>query len=197
MDPTVLGTKYDKIADWWRDRHDGSDYGLAQIEQALGFAPTGGKALDVGCGAGGRVIRLLQDRGFAVTGVDVSRAMVDLARAAHPEHRFFHHDIATWQNDEPFDLIVAWDSLFHLPLALHPRVLTQLCDWLRPQGVLIYTFGNASGEHTDRWHDDTFYYSSIGIRQNLELLWGRGLEVLHLELDQHPLNHVYAIAAKP
>ena len=46
-------------------------------------------ALDFGCGAG-RSTRFLQGLGFDVVGVDVSRSMLELARARDPEGRYVH-----------------------------------------------------------------------------------------------------------
>lgn len=197
MDPTVLGKKYDKIARWWHDQHDNSSYGVSQFNKALGFAKKAGKALDVGCGAGGRFVRILQSRGFQITGLDVSEEMIGLARKNHPEHLFLHQDIFTWDTDEKFDFIVAWDSMFHLPYAMQTPVVSRLCTLLTEGGILIYTFGDAQGEHTDRWHGEMFYYSSIGINENLRLLLGNGLNILHLELDQYPEKHAYVIAGRP
>lgn len=76
-------------------------------------------------------------------------------------------------------------------------VVSKLCQLLAERGILIYTFGNAIGEHTDQWRDDTFYYSSIGINENVEIHLNNGLSILHLELDQYPEKHVYTIATKP
>lgn len=197
MDPSLLGTKYDKIAKWWHDQHVDSSYGVRQFERAIAFSNSGVKALDVGCGAGGRFIRILQHKGYTVTGLDVSKEMVKLASANHPEHKFVEQDICTWETEEKFDFIFAWDSIFHLPLAMQKPVITKLCKLLAKGGILIYTFGNAEGEHTDQWRNDIFYYSSIGINQNIQILINNGLSILHLELDQYPEKHVYTIATKP
>lgn len=196
MEPHILGSKYDNIAQWWHDQHHNSQYGVAAFDKALGFSPAGGRALDVGCGAGGRFIRRLQARDFAVTGIDVSAEMVRLSTSNHPTETFLQQDICCWQSAEQFDFIVAWDSIFHLPYAQQAAVVKKLCGLLAPAGVLIYTFGNAQGELTDRWHDDTFYYSSIGVNANLQLLLDNGLSILHLELDDYPQTHVYVIAAR-
>lgn len=196
MEPSKLGKKYDKIAQWWHEQHERSSYGVSQFERAVGFATGGEKALDVGCGAGGRFVRILQNRGFSVTGLDVSKEMVMLASKNHSEHKFIHQDICSWETDECFDFIFAWDSIFHLPFAMQKPVVTKLCRLLAKNGVLLYTFGNAQGEHTDQWHNDTFYYSSIGINENMQLLINNGLSILHLELDQYPEKHVYTIAIK-
>ncbi|BCS54343.1 trans-aconitate 2-methyltransferase [Geobacter sp. SVR] len=197
MNPEELGKKYDKIAQWWHERHHDSRYGMNQLGMALKFVPNGESALDVGCGAGGRIIRALEDRGFAVTGIDVSEEMIKLALRNHPKASFLVQDICTWETDRKFDLIVAWDSVFHLPLQMQRPVIDKLCGLLKKNGVLMYTFGNATGEHTDRWHEDEFYYSSIGINGNLAALIDNGLTVVHLELDQFPEKHVYVIAQKP
>lgn len=196
MEPSVLGKKYDKIAQWWHDQHVESSYGVKQFERAVRLARDGGKALDVGCGAGGRFIRILQSHDFSVTGLDVSEEMVKLASKNHPEHKFINQDICTWESENKFDFIVAWDSIFHLPFAMQKPVVSKLCRLLEKDGILIYTFGNAEGQHTDQWHNDTFYYSSIGIKENLQLLIANGLSTLHLELDQYPEKHVYIIANK-
>ena len=194
MNPRELGEKYDKIAKWWNDQHKDSSYGIEQVKRAIRFAQASGKALDVGCGAGGRFIRLLERSNFKVTGVDVSKNMINLARENHPDHHFINEDIALWYSDQRFDFILAWDSIFHLPLSMQKPVLDKLCNMLADDGVLIYTFGNDEGEHTDTWKGDLFHYSSLGTNNNLELLIDHGLKVLHLELDQFPEQHAFVIA---
>ena len=84
-----------------------------------------------------------------------------------------------------------------LPLAMQKPGVSKLCQLLAKGGVWIYTFGNAEGEHTDQWHNDNFYYSSIGINENIKLLLDNGMSISHLELDQFPERHVYVIAARP
>ena len=122
--------------------------------------------------------------------------MINLAKQNHPSENFFVADICRWNPEQKFDFIVAWDSIFHLPLSEHQTVFQKLCDLLNDNGVLIYTLGDSIGEHQDNWHDDTFHYSSIGINENLKILSGNGVTCKHLELDQFPQNHVYIIGVK-
>lgn len=196
MKPSVLGEKYDKIAQWWNDRHIDSGYGVEQFKKAVGYTAGGGSALDVGCGAGGRFVRILQSNGYKVTGVDVSAEMVRLASLNHPQEVFIHQDICSWETSQKFNFIVAWDSIFHLPLDMHEPVLAKLCQLLDDDGVLIYTFGDGTGGGTSEWRGDSFYHSTIGITENIQILLDNGLSLLHLELDQYPETHVYAIAIK-
>ena len=191
-----IGKQYDELAEWWASYHQNSEYGVAALKRALSFASSGGRALDVGCGAGGRLAKLLEQQGFALTGLDASEKMIALARKAHPQGDFTAINIQDWSAKGSFNFILAWDSLFHLPLDQQEPVLTKLCDALTEGGVLLHSFGDAVGMHMDKWRDQIFQYSSIGVTRNLEILTSNGLVLRHLELDQFPEKHVYAIAQK-
>lgn len=191
-----IGQQYDAIADWWNAYHQDTAYGVAALERALGFAGAKGRALDVGCGAGGRLIRRLEAQGFQVTGMDASVNMIELARGHHPKALFAKANIIDWQNDDTFDFILAWDVLFHLPLNEQAPVLMKLCGMMAAGGVLLYSFGDATGTHVDTWRGQNFHYSSLGVKHNLEILHGNGMTIRHLELDQFPEKHVIAIAQK-
>ncbi|GLX86598.1 hypothetical protein tloyanaT_28510 [Thalassotalea loyana] len=196
MEPKSTGQKYDKIASWWHQRHHNSEYGVAQFKRALSYCHNPLAALDVGCGAGGRFINILESQNIAVTGIDVSSEMISLAKKNHPSQVFIEDDICSWDSAEKFDLIYAWDSLFHLPINEHINVITKLANQLNQKGILLYTFGDGDGEHLDTWLDDTFYYSSIGVANNLALLTELDCKILHMEFDQFPQPHVYVIAQK-
>src|SRR5437763_12109850 len=113
MTPEQVAASYDQIAGQWLDV---STYGLGQVERAVAFVKRKGVALDVGCGTG-RLMGLLGKHGFRTDGLDVSPAMLALARNRHPAARLFHADIGRWELPEAYDLIVAWDSVWHVPLA--------------------------------------------------------------------------------
>lgn len=196
MQPSKLGEKYNKISKIYQNELVDSEYGLKQIERAISYSEKSGLALDVGCGPGGRVTEKLISAGFKVHGLDVSTSMIALAKETHPQCSFEVTDICQFESFKKYNLIVAWDSIFHLPLDSQKSVLLKLSNLLKKNGILIYTFGDAEGEHTDTWHEDTFYYSSIGINNNIQTLIDAGLSVMHLELDQYPQKHVYTIARK-
>lgn len=188
-----IGNKYDKIAEWWHNYHRASDYGLKALERAISYCKKHDSALDVGCGSGGRIINKLENNGFQVTGIDVSEKMIAIARENHKQAEFKVADICTWNSDQQYDLIVGWDSLFHLPLDMHTPVLAKLCGMLKAGGIFLYTFGDDYGEHESDWHNDNFYYSTIGITENLKITMENNCECRHLELDQYPEKHVVII----
>lgn len=191
-----IGEKYDKIARVWEEEHRNSEYGIWQIEKAISYCENKKTALDVGCGCGGRITELLVKEGFSITGIDASTEMIKIAKQKYPEINFFHADICEWQSDKKFDLITAWDSIFHLSYNEHKPVLIKLTSFLNPKGIIIYTFGDDTGEHYSDWHNDSFRYSSIGINENIKTLIENNNEIKHLELDQYPEKHIFIIAKK-
>lgn len=194
MTPEQVAASYDRIADRWLDV---STYGFAQIERAVAFVKHKGAALDVGCGTG-RLMGLLSGHGFRTEGLDVSPAMLALARDRHPEARLFHADIGRWNLPRPYDLIVAWDSVWHVPLAEQEGVLTRLCRGLAAGGVFVFTTGgtDAPDERQNSYMGPPMYHATLGIPRTLGVLADSGCVCRHLEYDQYPEAHVYLIAQK-
>ena len=195
MTPEEVAAGYDRIADRWLEV---SAYGVAQVERAIAFAKNKGVALEVGCGTG-RLMGLLGKHGFRTDGLDVSPAMIALARDRHPEARLYHADICRWELPRSYDLIVAWDSVWHVPLSDQAAVLAKLCRGLAAGGVLVFTTGGTDGpdERRDSCMGPPMYHSTLGVPGTLEVIAGAGCVCRHLEYDQHPELHVYVIAQKP
>lgn len=194
MTPEQVAASYDQIADQWLDV---STYGFAQIERAVAFVKRKGVALDVGCGTG-RLMGLLSGHGFYTDGLDVSPAMLAFARDRHPETRLFHADICRWELPRSYDLIVAWDSVWHVPLAEQEAVLTKLCRGLAAGGVIVFTMGgtDAPDEKQNSYMGPPMYHATLGVPNTLRVLVEAGCICRHLEYDQHPELHVYFIAQK-
>jgi SAM-dependent methyltransferase len=194
MTPEQVAASYDQITDQFLDL---STYGFAQIERAVAFVKHKGVALDVGCGAG-RLMGLLSKHGFRTDGIDLSTAMIALARERHPEARLFHADICRWEPPRSYDLIVAWDSVWHVPLDQQEAVLTKLCRGLSPGGVIVFTTGgtDAPGEIENSCMGPPMYHATLGIPKTLLILADSGCICRHLEYDQHPQHHVYVVAQK-
>ena len=199
MDPRQTGQQYDALASWWLEQMKGSTYGVPALERALRFVEQGGRrVLDVGCGCEGRFLRVLMERGFQCTGLDISKEMIATAQKRYPEVAFAVGDICTWQLPHQYDLITAWDSTFHLPLESHEPVFLKLCEGLSKDGVLLLTCGGVeeAGTIHGEFGGKRFEYSSLGVPEFARLLWQCGCAVQHLEYDQYPERHAYFIAKK-
>jgi trans-aconitate methyltransferase len=112
MNPEETGENYDPMASWWLEQMRDSTYGVAAFERALKFVDNCDHALDVGCGCEGRFIKILLERGFHCSGLDISEAMVALSTPRYPGAAFSVGDMCTWQLPRKYDLITAWDSTF-------------------------------------------------------------------------------------
>lgn len=196
MKPTDTGRLYDRIASWWDGREGQSTAGVRFVHAAISLAAGRGSALDVGCGSGGRIADALAGAGFRVTGIDVSEAMLERARQRHPDSRFVAGDICEWRPDGRYDLVVAWDSIFHAPHAEQRRVVAKLCDALAAGGAILFTAGGVDGEITGRMRGEEFYYSSLSDEEYLRTLNERGCKCVLMERDQHPEDHVVFVAVK-
>lgn len=141
MKPSEIGRSYDQIAQRWYDDSFPRNNGIGQHIRALAFVKDYGHALDIGCGCSGRFVDLLIEKGFEVEGVDVSEKMIELARQRHPQIKFHHADICEWELPRQYNFITAWDSIWHIPLHEHQRVLGKMLSGLKPGGVCIFTTG--------------------------------------------------------
>jgi len=114
----------------------------AMITAFAGYVRATGdpRVADVGCGAG-RVTPVLAELGLDPRGVDLSPAMIALARAAHPDLRF---DVGSMLDldlpDGGLGGVLAHYSIIHVPWELRPRALAEFHRVLRPGGWLMLTF---------------------------------------------------------
>jgi SAM-dependent methyltransferase len=195
MDPAETGRAYDAIAAWWDAGERAATTGLDFLRSAVRIAPRG-RALDVGCGTGGRMIEALQSSGYSVTGVDVSPGMLAFARRRHPGVDFFEADIATWSANGRFELVLAWDSIFHIPRAAQAAIVGRLCDLLADGGVLLFTAGGVDSEIRGEMAGQTFGYGSLADVDYLRILGDRGCSCVLMQRDQYPEVHLVIIAQK-
>ena len=198
MTPDEIARSYDQIADHWNSDEFPRTNGIEQHERAIAFVEERRNALDIGCGSSGRIIDLLVGHGFDVEGLDISPRMIELARKRHPSTTFHLADVSTWQFSRKYDLISAWDSIWHLPMSNQERVLTKILRGLTKGGVCIFTTGglDAPEEKVDSAMGPPMYYSVLGIPGTLQLISENQCVCRHLEYDQHPELHLYVIAQR-
>jgi len=159
----------------------------------------GGKVLDLGCGAGYPVARGLADRGFRVTGIDISRRMLARARKAVPEGTFLHRDMANpGLPARAFDGAVAMHSLFHVSWRVQPKVFRAVRLILRPGAPFLFNLGiERDREYTDEYMGTRMYWSSLTKAENLRMLDDSGFRVLaHGSFIVGKERHYYFLAVR-
>jgi SAM-dependent methyltransferase len=106
----------------------------------------GGLVADVGCGEG-RIGAHLAVLGLDVLGVDLSPALIKIARAAYPGLRFetaSMHDLPL--ADGALSGIVSWYSVIHAEPGDLPFYFTEFARVLAAGGFLLAAFFEAVGE---------------------------------------------------
>lgn len=147
-----IRTSYDTVADSYTDfvrdalaREPYLRAALALFADLVHVAG-GGPVADVGCGPG-HFTAHLHTLGVDAFGIDLSPAMIDLARRDHPDLRF---EVGSMTDlplaDASVAAILASWSLIHIPDEAMPTVLGHFRRVLRPDGLLLAGFhvGNES-----------------------------------------------------
>jgi ubiquinone/menaquinone biosynthesis C-methylase UbiE len=137
-------TSYDTVASSYaalvRDKLDGAPYVRGVLAMFAELVRGHGQVVDVGCGPGD-LTALLAGAGVDVFGVDLSPAMVELARTSHPGIRFEVGSMTDLELDDASVAgLMAWYSLIHVPDEEVPAVLAQFRRALRPGGPLLLGF---------------------------------------------------------
>ena len=162
-----------------------NSYPFAGYKQVLGgiyraIREAGAKTvLDIGFGTGTLAHRLYQD-GCAITGIDFSPRMIELAQAKMPDARLICHDFSTGLPEglATFDCIVSTYALHHLTDTQKCTFIHQLMQRLVPGGQLL--IGDVAFETReklencrlrcgDEWDDEEFYFVTGELEQRLGL----------------------------
>ena len=129
------GARYDDVAAWYDAEFATTHLGLSAREVVLRLLGEGpGRLLDLGCGGGAHAVAFAE-RGWTVTGVDISSAQLELARARGIE--VLEVDAAALPfEDASFDAVV---SMFtHTDVDDFATVIHETARVLRAAGPLVY-----------------------------------------------------------
>ena len=145
---------YDDFA-WFYDRYWNEEFhslAFPLLERIwLDRLPQGGRILDICCGTG-YLAGLLMERGYRVTGIDLSGEMIACARARVPAAEFHVADAARFRVPGGFDGAVStFDSLNHI-LAVKEleAAFRRVAEALKPGAPFVFDMLLEEGYQT-RW----------------------------------------------
>ena len=157
-------TKLEKMDDFFAARIDGYDEHMkTNIEGASGFyaytasllpGTAGSRVLDLGCGTGLELEEYFTlNPGANVTGVDLSREMLNALKAKFPGKnltliRASYFD--TPFGEKQYDAAVSVESLHHFPAGLKASLYEKLHSALRENGVFVLTDYFAESEEMEK-----------------------------------------------
>jgi len=129
--------RYDGIAEWYQGFRPGlTPDELGALERLLG--PGNGRCLDLGCGTGAAAAAVAE-LGWSAVGVDVSRALLEVARARGLESLEAPADALPFE-DASFDAAVSvWT---HTDIDDFAAAVCEVKRVLRPDAPFIYVGGH-------------------------------------------------------
>lgn len=148
------------------------------LNAASSALPASARVLDLGCGTGEPIARYFVEKGHYVTGVDAAAPMIELCHERMPEMTWVHADMRKLALPERFELIVAWDSFFHLNHSDQRAMFATFERHAAPGGVLLFTSGPSEGVALGNLFGDELYHSSLSEAEYRELLQRHGYRVL-------------------
>jgi cyclopropane fatty-acyl-phospholipid synthase-like methyltransferase len=149
----------------------------AWMDKFCGLVHSGGRVLDIGCGAGAPMASYLAQRGYEITGVDSSPAMIGLFRERLPQQQALVADMRTLSLNRSFDGMLAWDSLFHLSHDDQRRMFKVFRAHAATGCALMFSSGPEHGEAIGELHGEPLYHASLAPSEYRQLLSLHGFDV--------------------
>ncbi len=106
----------------------------------------GKKVLDIGCG-NGRDTKYMSEKGFDVTGIDLSSNMLKIAEKFAPKAKFYRMDMRKIGfKDKSFDGLWALSSFMHIPKSQAYQTLEEFRRVLKDDGIMLVSVPEGKGE---------------------------------------------------
>ncbi|KAK4125405.1 methyltransferase type 11 [Parathielavia appendiculata] len=180
----IVSQGYDHIAEsylhWVESQRSPREH---YTEKLLSHCPPSPRILELGCGAGVPITRMLLDRGAQVVANDISAKQLDLARARCPEAALIPGDMTALSFEpESFDGVVAFFSIFHLPRAEQKGMFSKIHSWLKPGGMVVFNLATADEEEVyGEFLGHGMFWSSFGAEESKAMVTDVGLKVVEFE----------------
>lgn len=188
---------YNKAAEAYKDRYTAMGARVEDVDRGFSFCETDTPfVVEVGPG-NGREAAVIVSRSGKYLGIDISDAMVQLARDRLPDVEFVVGDIATYALTSDVDIIFAFASLLHLSRDAMTLVLDKCVNSLRPGGVLYISLKRRQ-RYCDEVKVDShgprhFYYYS---KRDILAIKPNTLECIHYDEQRHADEDWFTIVFK-
>lgn len=185
------------IAEWYAAQRTDAT-GVPEVTALLASLPPNVTVLDVGCGNGLPLTRVLIDHGCQVVGVDSSRNMLARFTANFPAVPAICSPIQDCDlTGRTFDAAVAWGVLFFLPRAEQVRAIAKVASVLKPGGLFLFTSGDeddAAPFEGEPMNGVRFFYYSFTKDDYRDILREHGLTLEQTQIDKG--DNLYYLARK-
>lgn len=176
---------YDNIAAWYLEwANSGASPRQRYTEKVLQNAPSNPRILELGCGPGVPITKMLLDRGASVVANDISTKQVSMAKERCPEATFIAGDMTKLEFEpESFNGVTCFYAIFHLPREDQKPMLAKIFSWLKPGGMLVFNSATVDEEeiHGEMMGHGMFW-SSFDVEGNKAMVTAAGFELVEAEV---------------
>jgi len=174
---------YDQCAQNYLDQRD-LFKNQKYLEDLIQRLNPNSKILDIGCGAGVPIDQFLIEKGFKITGVDISPEQIKLAKQNLSSGEFLVKDMSDINfPDNSFDAIISFYAIFHINRKEHQELFNKLFSILKPNGYLLVTTGSEDWEGIEKFHGVKMFWSHYSADKNLEIIKNSGFKIISSEID--------------
>jgi SAM-dependent methyltransferase len=192
--------EYDLIAEWYASQRTDAT-GVPEVTGLLSGLPADAAVLDVGCGNGLPLTRVLIDHGCRVVAVDSSPNMLARFAVNFPAVPAICSPIQECDlTGRTFDAAIAWGVMFHLPLDEQVKVIAKIASVLKPGGWFLFTSGDEAGGRDGEPFEGApmngvrFFYYSFTRDAYRDVLREHGLTLEQTHIDAG--KNMYYLARK-
>ncbi len=197
----IVKEGYNKIAEkYYQDRDLFKN--KKEIENFIEQLPDDAVVLDIGCGGGVPVLKLLVEKGYSTKGIDFSKGMLELARKNVPEAKLILGDIMkTDFESESLDGIISTYAIIHIHRSHHPVLYLKIYNWLKQGGVMLVS--TAKDECDEDYSTNDYYgahmvWSHPPARESLQMIRNAGFEILFdRQVTTGDETHLWILSKKP
>jgi SAM-dependent methyltransferase len=174
-----------------RGRAPSTAIGTMAVRNWVRTLPRGAAVIDLGCGSGLPITKVLVSEGLHVYGIDASPSLVEAF-----QHNLPDVPVACESVEESlffnrmFDGVVAWGLIFLLLPEAQRRLIQRIADMLVPGGRLLFT--SCAGVEPLVWNDAMtgLESRSLGAAEYRRLLCDGGVRVTS-EYEDEGQNHYF------
>ncbi len=181
---SIVRDTYNKVAKKYFDSR-GAFHNEEQLEKFIELAIPGGTVLDLGCGSGVPVDRFLVDKGFKVTGLDISEEQIKLAKKYVPEAVYVVKNMSDLTEGEySVDAVVSFYAIFHVPRVTQQDLFKKIYSYLKVGGPLLVTMATTDWEGVDEnFYGEKMYESHFGPIKNSQMVKEASFEIMFNDID--------------
>ena len=169
---------YDKMGETYHNFRDNEKFN-SELEKFAELLPSSGEVLDAGCGVCRPVSQFLSRKGFKVTGVDISKRMIELAQENVPEGTFLQKNILRLDfPDNKFDGLICVYTLWHIPRENHSQIIRNFHRMLKDDGILVLNTGVYESEGMSQFFGEPMLWSTNDPKKTLAFVRESGFDII-------------------